>query len=80
MMFGVGLALLRTFNGSVFKLLKEYYPQHSWQEWRLEKVSSGWWRESKHRREFLEAIAQDSPEQLYSLSSPKLREFGGITL
>lgn len=51
-------ALRVHFGGSLFKLLKEAYPNHTWQAWKFKRIETGFWKVKQNHRIFFDSVGE----------------------
>lgn len=71
-------------DSSPRSLLKEYLPNHNWNEWLFPRVPNGFWRRRENRRRYIEWLGRQLGFRRYTdwyeLTSAQVRATGGGTL
>ncbi len=79
-----GSAFLAYFHDSRLVALREYAPQHPWQEWRFTQVPDGFWQQRRNRRRYMDWLGQQlgftQPEDWYRLPERALQQYHGSRL
>lgn len=80
------ILLSNRYQGSLFAVLKNLYPNHEWHEWKFSQVAAGYWALQQNQRDFLQwagsqmGIDPRSSQSWLSVDADKLRELGGSSL
>jgi hypothetical protein len=79
------ISTLERYNGSLFKMLSETYPEFEWLPWRFdERLPHEYWNDKNNQRSFMDWVAKqlnyNNREDWYNIShkvknSKKLRIF-----
>ena len=76
--------MLNFYNGSISKLSRKLYPEHTWQTFRFHKVPHGYWQDSSNVLSFMNyAAAKLGVVQLddwAKIPSEAVEHMGGSTL
>eukprot|EP01122_Echinamoeba_exundans_P000528 TRINITY_DN10462_c0_g1_i1.p1 TRINITY_DN10462_c0_g1~~TRINITY_DN10462_c0_g1_i1.p1 ORF type:complete len:429 (+),score=59.90 TRINITY_DN10462_c0_g1_i1:192-1478(+) len=75
------------YQGQLSKAIVACFPEHSWEEWKFQKVPGGFWRKAANQRRFLLALAKQKfgennrdMERWYEFTQKDVQEFGGTRL
>jgi hypothetical protein len=64
---------LERYNGSLFKMLSETYPEYQWIPWKFNHLANGFWSDSKIQRKFMEWVGEQltykTPEDWYKIAN-----------
>lgn len=80
--------LIRMFEHSPYKLLRQVFPTHRWLPWKFKVAPHGFWPVVKNQREFLEYLLIELKgwtlprdlDKVYKLKRGEIRDAGGRTL
>lgn len=80
-----GKKLIRNiYGGSLCTALLSVYPNHSWEEWRFDKVPKGYWNSVENQKKYVDWAAKQlsiaSPDQWYARSAADLEPIYGSTV
>jgi hypothetical protein len=78
-----GAGLLAVYEGSLAAALASVFPEHTWEGFRFERVSSGYWMDPTKHREFFEWIGKNKlgitkMDDWYKVSKQGLIDAGGM--
>jgi hypothetical protein len=69
------------YNGSLKLALKKVYSHYNWQEWKFNKVSSKFWKDSKNLNQYMEWLGQQfqikTLDDWYGITEQHMDAFGG---
>jgi hypothetical protein len=78
-----GATLYRSvYNCSTILVLKDIFPDHEWQPWKLAKVPMSWWSDLENQRKYLDymgthELGVKKLEDWYSIPASKIIALGG---
>jgi hypothetical protein len=79
-----GYSLLQRYEGSLYKLLADVYPQYSWLGWRFEKIPNKYWDNAEHEKSYMEWFSNHfdlkQPEDWISITEENFAETNGLSL
>jgi hypothetical protein len=79
-----GAMLTDYYGGSLFKCLKEVFPQHDWKEWKFKTVPRGFWSSHLNQQLFMDWAGKELKvidlSNWYAVKPRKIRDLGGMIL
>jgi len=80
-MKSVGEPLLRLYNNSVLRMVRDIFPEHVWFPWRFSQTPRFWWNDKNNQKFFLEEEILPALQRMYpDNESDRLSLFYNITV
>lgn len=76
-----GERILSYYNNSLIQILKKFYPEHEWLEWKFSSVPNGFWEDSNNQLKFLDWLGKElgfkSMTDWYQITAELIYKHGG---